>query len=106
MKEIPANVVLNKGITGCGATTLGIKQPGCTILAMPFVGLIQNKEKQHDNLLGVYGEGDKIAEIEDYLKEHPEYKIATTYESLQKVCDALELLGHNPYEEAHLLVDE
>ena len=106
MKEIPANVVLNKGITGCGATTLGIKQPGCTILAMPFVGLIQNKEKQHDNLLGVYGEGDRTEQICQHLQAHKEYKIATTYDSLQKVCDILVALGHNPFTEAHLLIDE
>ena len=106
MEELHANYVLNKGITGCGATTLGIMQKGCTLLAMPFVGLIENKEKQHKNILGIYGEGDKTEEIRNYLKDHAEYKIATTYESFKKVCDILESLGRDPYKEAHLLVDE
>ena len=106
MKEIPANVVLNKGLTGCGATTLGIEQPGNTILAMPYVGLIRNKEAQHKNVLGIYGEGDKSDQIRQYLQAHREYKIATTYDSLPKVCAILQELGHDPFTEAHLLVDE
>ena len=57
MTEIPANCILNKGITGCGATTLAIRQAGHTIIAMPFVGLIKNKEYQHSEVLGIYGSG-------------------------------------------------
>jgi hypothetical protein len=107
MTEIPANCVLSKGITGCGATTLGIEQAGHTIIAMPFTGLIDNKTSQYpDTLLGIYGRGDKTAEIGEYLNTHETIKIATTFDSLKKVCDALHYYGHNPYRDAHLLVDE
>ena len=67
MTEIPANCVLSKGITGCGATTLGIEQKGHTLIAMPFTGLIDNKTAQYsDTLLGIYGRGGKEYEIEQY----------------------------------------
>ena len=107
MTEIPTNCVLSKGITGCGATTLAIEQTGHTIIAMPFVGLIGNKTAQHpDKVLGIYGKGDKIQEIREYLETHDTIKIATTFDSLRKVCDVLEYLGFNPYKDAHLIVDE
>ena len=107
MTEIPTNCVLNKGITGCGATTLAIQQSGHTIIAVPFVGLIQNKVHQHgDTLLGIYGEGDKTNEIADYIASHPIIKIMTTYDSLPKVCRILSKLGINPCEETHVVIDE
>ena len=107
MREIPANCILNKGITGCGATTLAIKQPGNTIIAVPFVELIQNKVHQiGDCLLGIYGEGDESEEIGTYIKAHSQIKIMTTYDSLEKVCSTLTEQGFNPYKEAHLIVDE
>ncbi len=74
---------------------------------MPYVGLIENKMKQHsDTLLGIYGEGDKRQEIEEYLKTHEQVKIATTFDSLPKVCQILTENGHNPYKEAMLVIDE
>ena len=107
MEKIPANCVLSKGVTGCGATRLAISQAGHTILAMPYVGLIENKVKQFPKtLLGIYGRGDKTEEIREYLTSHKTVKIATTFDSLKKVCDALEYLGFNPYKDAHLVVDE
>lgn len=107
MPCIPTNCVLNKGITGCGATTLAIKQPGHTIIAVPFVSLIQNKVAQHpDVLLGIYGEGDKTAAITAYIASHPTVKIMTTFDSLSKVCRILAEQGIDPYTAAHLVVDE
>lgn len=107
MTKIPTNCVLNKGITGCGATTLAIQQPGHTIIAVPFVGLIQNKVAQHkDELLGIYGEGDKTTEIAAYLANHPTVKIMTTFDSLPKVCRILGEHGLDPYNEIPLFVDE
>ena len=107
MTEIPTNCILSKGITGCGATTLSIEQAGHNIIAMPFTGLIDNKTTQYPKtLLGIYGRGDKTQEIREYLETHETLKIATTYDSLRKVCDTLEYLGFNPYKEAHLIVDE
>jgi len=107
MDEIPTNCVMNKGITGCGATTLAIEQQKPTIIAMPFVGLVENKAEQHKNsVLGVYGSGDKTASIVEYLKTHEKLKIATTFDSLSKVCGILMEQGIQVYENTHLVVDE
>ena len=106
MTEIPTNCILNKGITGCGATTLAIKQAGHTIIAMPFVGLIQNKVKQHPEVLGIYGSGDRTEQIIEYMQTHKLLKIAVTYDSLPKVCKILSKLGFDPYTESHLVIDE
>ena len=106
MKEIPANCILNKGITGCGATTLAIRQTGHTIIAMPYVGLIENKVKQETELLGIFGEGDKTDVVREYMNSHDTLKIATTYDSLPKVCNILIGFGFEVYKDAHLIIDE
>lgn len=108
MDKIPENCVFNKGITGCGATSLAIRQPGHTILAMPFVGLVDNKVVHEANILGIHGNMDTSREekIAKYIKEHDTIKIASTYDSIPVVCDTLESLGLNPYEDMFLFVDE
>ena len=94
-------------MTGCGATSLAIEQKGSAIITVPYVGLIENKKMKYgDLLLDIYGDGDKTEQIADYLTRYPQYKIAVTYNSLQKVCRSLESLGRNPYKEAFLAVDE
>ena len=114
MEKIPENCILNKGTTGCGATTLATIQRTPTLIAAPFVELIRNKAAQfpeNDNgrpvLLPIYGEGDKRAEIAQYMQRHGELpKIITTYDSVPKVCSILDTLGYDPYGEMHLCVDE
>lgn len=106
MTEIPANCVFNKGITGCGATTLAIKQPGHTILAMPTQGLVDNKTASNPELLGIHGGMKREDEIIRYLKNHDTIKIATTYDSFPIVCDVLIQQGLDPYKDTFLFVDE
>ena len=108
MKELPANTLINKKLTGCGVTTLAIEQPGDTIIAVPYTALIKNKIKQDTNsvLLGLYGGGDDYKlEMSSYLESHDVVKMMTTYDSLPKVCQLLQELGRNPYE-MFLVVDE
>ena len=106
MSEIPVNCVFNKGVTGCGATTMAITQPGHTILAMPFRGLVENKVASNKELLGIHGEMDREAEIIKYLRTHDQIKIATTYDSFPFVCDVLISQGYDPYKDFFLFVDE
>lgn len=51
MERLPSNCVLDKGRTGCGATTLAIMQQGNAIIAVPYVNLIKSKESQHSDIL-------------------------------------------------------
>ena len=106
MSEVPKNYVFNKGITGCGATTLAIKQPGNTILAMPFRGLVDNKVASNPELLGIHGDMDREAEIIKYIGTHNPLKIAVTYDSFPFVCDVLISQGLDPYKDLFLFVDE
>ena len=114
MEKIPENCVMNKGTTGCGATTLATVQNTPTLIAAPFTELIRNKAAQFPEnsenkpvLLPIYGEGDKTREIEDYMQRHGDMpKIMTTYDSVPKVCRILDSLGYDPFGEMHLCVDE
>lgn len=111
LEAIPENVVINKVLTGCGATTLAIDQERDTIIAVPYTSLIINKtnqEKHKDVLLGLFGitPDNFMSEISTYLASHQKLKIMTTYDSLPKVCSSLCRLGHNPYDTVHLVVDE
>lgn len=106
MERLPSNCVLDKGRTGCGATTLAIRQSGNTIIAVPYVNLIKSKESQHgDILLGVY-EGTGRDEILDYAKSHSTHKIMVTYDSLPKVIDALADEGYDVQNGYQLVIDE
>ncbi len=104
-------MVIDKVLTGCGATTLAIDQPKDTIIAVPYIALIVNKvsqPKHEDVLLGLYGstnDGFKSV-ISDYLTNHSRIKIITTYNSLPIVCKTLNDLGHLIYNRAHLVIDE
>ena len=106
MKRLPSNCVLDKGRTGCGATTLAIRQQGNAIITVPYVNLIKSKESQHgDILLGVY-EGTGRDEILDYAKSHSTHKIMVTYDSLPKVIDALADEGYDVQNGYQLVIDE
>ncbi|MBQ9476761.1 MAG: DEAD/DEAH box helicase family protein [Bacteroidales bacterium] len=111
MDKLPENTVLNKGLTGCGATTLAIQEKRDTIIAVPFTALIDNKTANPDHkdiLLGLYGEtpDDFRSEITAYVDGHPQIKIMTTYDSLPKVCSTLTALRYDPYNRMHLAIDE
>lgn len=73
---------------------------------MPYRPLVENKQSSNPDLLGIHGGMEREEEIARYLKTHDTIKIATTYDSLQVVCDTLEALGRNPYNEMFLFVDE
>ena len=69
--------------------------------------MIDNKQERHPGiLLGIYGETDCRAEVEEYLRGHGRVKIMTTFDSLPKVCRILAELGREPYEGMQLVIDE
>ena len=113
LSEIPTNVILNKTVTGCGATYTEIKTPRNSIIVEPNRPVIYGKEKQSkhkdDNIKGVY-QGVKQKNIVEYLektKRHGKFiKIMTTPESFSKVNDALEEVGIDIRYECFFLFDE
>lgn len=97
---LPKDCLFDKGAVGCGGTTIAIKEKANTIIAVPFVALVENKCEQHSELLGVKG-GVTEKHIRKYLKRKKGYKkIIVTYDSLPKV-----LKNINPFE-YNIVIDE
>jgi len=108
MTQLPIGI-LDKGITGCGATTLALENDRPAIICCPTVNLIKNKVSQYPregrcqyNPFGVY-KGVKQATIRDYIShsQHPP-KILVTYNSTPRV---MEILGEQA-SNYQLVVDE
>lgn len=85
--ELPKGIV-NKGITGCGATTLAIEDEHKTIICSPRINLIKNKSRQHKGTLAVYGDVSNL-EIEDYLRNSPKPKLLATYDSIPRLSNII-----------------
>ena len=111
---IETNTILNKTITGIGATYSEIKAPRNSIIIEPTKPVIYGKthdpKHKDDNLKGVF-QGvfqDEIADyIERSLNQHKLVKILTTPESFRKVQDALDSLAIDMrYDGYFLLFDE
>lgn len=82
--ELPKGI-LNKGVTGCGATSVAIQDEHKTIICSPRINLIKNKVGQHEGLLGVFGDV-KNDEIMAYLETTETPKIMVTYDSMPRLA--------------------
>lgn len=105
---IPTNTILNKVMTGCGATTLEINAPRHSIIIEPNVPVIIGKKNQHPFLFAVY-EGTSKEDVKAYLsgEEDGFRKIITTPEGFdKKVLPAMYELDLPIYENYFLLFDE
>ncbi len=108
MKEIPTNTILNKVMTGCGATTLEINAARHSIIIEPNVPVIIGKKAQHDFLFAVY-EGTTREDVKAYLlgEEDGYRKIITTPEGFdKKVLPAMYETNTPIFEDYFLLFDE
>ncbi len=110
--ELPSNCIFNKVRTGCGGTTLEIENPNRnSIIAVPYKNLIDNKcskDKKYENGIELFPvDGDISAEhIAHYLNHHKVFKIMTTWNSLEKVINTIELYNPKLLKEFFLLIDE
>ena len=82
--ELPKGI-FNKGVTGCGATSVAIEDEHKTIICSPRINLILNKHEQYAGTLAVYGKVTEN-EIRNYLEQTDKPKILVTYDSLPKVA--------------------
>lgn len=106
---IPSNVILNKTLTGVGATYCEIHAERNSIIIEPNVPVIQCKfDNEELPLMGVYA-GVSLASIRNYLKREdiPYKKILTTPESFYKVRSEAQKVGIDIYgEDWFCLFDE
>ncbi len=86
--ELPKGI-LNKGVTGCGATSVAIEDEHKTIICSPRINLIKNKVGQYNGLLGVYGDV-KNDEILAYLETTETPKIMVTYDSMPRLAKLID----------------
>ena len=108
LTEIPTNVLLNKTITGCGATHSEIHAKRNSIIIEPNLPVIDGKCAKHPDIFGVK-EGVTKEEIVAYLKHKTDcgyHKILTTPESFPKVRSALYEAAERIYNDWFLLFDE
>lgn len=111
---IETNTILNKTITGIGATYSELKAQRNSIIIEPNKPVITGKckEQKHkkDNLFGVFQgvyKDDIIAYIEESISKKKFIKILTTPESFKKVHDAFEELDIDiRFDGYFLLLDE
>ncbi|WP_455623109.1 hypothetical protein [Parabacteroides sp.] len=103
---IPTNSILDKTLTGLGATHSEIHSKRNSIIIEPNVPVILGKLDENENLEAVYEKCEPYT-VKKYLQmDIPFKKILTTPESFHKIRDAASSLGIDIYKEYFCLFDE
>lgn len=103
---IPSNCILNKTLTGLGATHSEIHSKRSSIIIEPNVPVILGKLDDNENLEAVYAKCTPY-NLKKYLQmDIPYKKIITTPESFKKIRKAASDIGINIYETFFCLFDE
>ena len=99
ISELPSHCLIDKGITGCGGTTVELLAPRDSIILSPTKNLVLSKE--NEDYLGVTGDV-KNKQIISYINSKRKYKkIIATYDSLPRLMEIIP-----DYENYFLLIDE
>ena len=103
---IPSNSILDKTLTGLGATHSEINSKRSSIIIEPNVPVILGKLDDNENLEAVYAKCTPH-NLKKYLQMDIKYKkIITTPESFKKIRKAAEELNINIYKTFFCLFDE
>ena len=103
---IPSNCILNKRLTGLGATHSEIHSKRSSIIVEPNVPVILGKLDDNENLEAVYAKCTPYS-LKKYLEIDIKYKkIITTPESFHKIRKAADELQINIYKTFFCLFDE
>lgn len=103
---IPSNCILDKTLTGLGATHSEIHCKRSSIIIEPNVPVILGKLDENENLEAVYAKCTPYS-LKKYLQMDIQYKkIITTPESFHKIRKAAEELHINIYNSFFCLFDE
>lgn len=105
-KNIPSNVILDKTLTGLGATYTELHSQRNSIILEPNVPVILEKTKDNSNWLAVW-EKCTQKQVETYLKSPSKNKkLICTPESFPKIRKAADKLHINIYSDYFCLMDE
>lgn len=103
---IPTNSILDKTLTGLGATHSEIHSKRNSIIIEPNIPVILGKLNENENLEAVYEKCEPYT-IKKYLQMNIQFKkILTTPESFHKIRDAASTLGIDIYKDYFCLFDE
>lgn len=109
---IESDIILNKKLSGVGATHCEIVAPRNSIIIVPNTPIIVCKVEKHgasDNLFGVM-QNVTVLDIIEYLEKtiqcHKRIKIIVTPESFYKVRQAFGEVEINMYDSCFLMLDE
>ena len=119
MDDLPHNCIFNKVITGCGGTTIALKNQDNYVIAVPYTELIVNKLNRPDagvaewefinddgskvshQVFGLFGYFSKCkTDFERYIASDGVKKIMCTYDQLPKLKQYIDPSDYR------LLVDE
>ena len=97
--HLPSHRIINKGITGCGGTTLELNDSRNSLVLSPTKNLVISKASK--DILGVTGDTNNST-IKNYLMTKTGYKkIIATYDALPRLMKIIP-----NYQEYFLLIDE
>ncbi len=99
INKLPSHCLLNKGITGCGGTTVELKSKRNSIILCPTRNLVTSK-----SALGYFGVDGKVSgkDIQNYVNSTTDFKkIIATYDALKKLMENIP-----DYSDYFLLIDE
>lgn len=103
---IPSNVILDKSLTGLGATHTELYSKRYSIIIEPNVPVILDKVKDNSCWLAVWEKCSQM-KVESYLKStNKEKKLICTPESFSKIKKAAAKLSINIYADYFCLMDE
>jgi hypothetical protein len=110
LTPIPNNIILNKVITGWGATFSEIRADRHSILILPHKCQINNKHADHHTTDYTFPVTEKqtTTNLVNHIinRRGRKVKFLSTPEGLGKVIAAIQRTGGNPYTEYFLLLDE
>jgi hypothetical protein len=106
MTDLPDNVILNKILTGCGGTTVALRNDVPYVICSPFRSVIINKmkwaEENNINLCAVMG-GIEDLQIQSFKG----IKYMVTYDSLWRLEKFIDLKQYKILiDESHLLINQ
>lgn len=97
--KLPSHCLLNKGITGCGGTTVELESKRDSIILCPTKNLVTSKSS-----IGYFGVDGNVGkrDIQNYLMTEKFFKkIVATYDALPKLMESIP-----NYQDYFLLIDE
>ena len=105
-QHIPTNVILDKTLTGLGATYTELHSKRNSIIIEPNVPVILEKTEGHPEWLAVW-EQCTVKQVEKYLlSAYKEKKLICTPEGFSKIRKAANKLNINIYQDYFCLMDE